>query len=111
MMALSHEFAIIIGDKILKGNLHWHIFLILLKICSIAVAPLCTHDLIAYLRLCVEEYLRMFHELYPTKTIILKQHYMLHYASQMENFGPLIHSWTMRQEAKLRFFKKSITLK
>jgi hypothetical protein len=30
---------------------------------------------------------------------------MIHYASQMEKFGPLFHSWTMRQESKLSFVK------
>lgn len=106
MMALCREFALIIGDKIPENDSHWQLFLILLRICSIAVVPSCTHDLMAYLRICVEEYLRTFRELYPSKTIIPKQHYMLHYASQMEKFGPLIHSWTMRQESKLSFVKR-----
>ena len=34
-------------------------------------------------------------------------HYMLHYVSQIERYGPLIHSWTMRHEAKLSFVKRS----
>ena len=106
MMSLCHHFALLIGDKIPESEPHWHIFLILLRICSIANAPLCTHDLMAYLGILVEEYLRMFRELYPSKTIIPKQHYMLHYSSQMERFGPLIHSWTMRQESKLSFVKR-----
>ena len=106
MMSLCREFALIIGDKIPENEPHWHIFLILLRICSIAIAPSCTHDLVAYLRICVEEYLLMFHQLYPNETVIPKQHYMLHYASQIERFGPLIHSWTMRQESKLSFVKR-----
>ena len=32
---------------------------------------------------------------------------MVHYASQMKKFGPLINSWTMRQESKLSFFKRA----
>ena len=106
MMALCREFALIIGDKIPENEPHWHLFLILLRICSIAVAPSCTPDLMAYLRICVEEYLCTFRELYPSQTLIPKQHYMLHYASQMEKFGPLINSWTMRQESKLSFVRK-----
>ena len=106
MMALCREFALIIGDKVPEGEPHWCIFLTLFRICSIAVAPVCTHDLMAYLRICVEDYLCMFRELYPCETIIPKQHYMIHYATQMEKFGPLIHSWTMRQESKLRFVKR-----
>ena len=32
---------------------------------------------------------------------------MVHYPSQIERFGPLLHSWTMRHEAKLSFIKRS----
>ena len=103
MMSLCRKFGLIIGDKTPENEPHWHIFLILLRICSIACAPSCTHDLVPYLRICVEEYLLMFHQLYP---VIPKQHYMLHYAPQIERFGPLIHSWTMRQESKLSFVKE-----
>ena len=106
MMALTREFVLIIREEIPKSEPCWEIFLILLRICSISVVPSCTHDLMAYLQVCVEEYLRLFHELYSNKTVIPKQHYMLHYASQMEKSGPLIHSWTMWQESKLRFVKR-----
>lgn len=34
-------------------------------------------------------------------------HYMVHYPSQIERFGPLIHSWTMRHEAKPSCVKRS----
>lgn len=34
-------------------------------------------------------------------------HYLVHYPSQIESFGPLIHSWTMRHEAKLSFIKQA----
>lgn len=107
MMTLNREFAILIGDKIPEGEPHWLLFLILIRICSIAVAPHCSPDLIAYLRVIVEEYLRLFCDIYPLRTLLPKQHYMVHYASQIEKFGPLIHSWTMRQEAKLSFIKRA----
>ena len=32
---------------------------------------------------------------------------MLHYPSQMELYGPLVNSWTMRHEAKLSFIKRA----
>ena len=34
-------------------------------------------------------------------------HYLIHLPSQMERYGPLIHSWTMRHEAKLSFIKRA----
>ena len=39
--------------------------------------------------------------------LVYKFHYMIHYTSQIETFGPLIHWWTMRQDAKLSFFKRA----
>lgn len=32
---------------------------------------------------------------------------MIHYASQIHKFGPLIYSWTMRYESKLRVLKRA----
>lgn len=40
-------------------------------------------------------------------TIIPKMHYMLHYPSQIRKYGPLVHSWTMRYESKLRILKRA----
>ena len=45
-------------------------------------------------------------EVYPHAKLIPKHHYMVHYPSQIERLGPLISSWTMRQEAKLSFVKR-----
>ena len=77
-------------------------FLLLLRICSIAVSTTCTcNNTIAYLRLLIEEKLADFKQLYPEFRIIPKFHYMVYYPLQIEMFGPLIHSWTMCQESKL----------
>ena len=107
MMSFVHKFPLIIGDKVPEDDGHWQLFLILIRICSIAIAPSCTFDLAAYLEVLIEEYLSSFRLLYPSVTLIPKQHYMIHYPSQMLKYGPLIHTWTMRQESKLSFFKQA----
>lgn len=107
MLALCFNFPLIIGDKVPEGDKNWLSFLLLLRICSIAVSTTCTYDTIAYLRLLIEEKLTDFKQLYPEFRIIPKFHYMVHYPSQIEMFGPLIHSWTMRQESKLSFVKRA----
>ena len=48
----------------------------------------------------------MFKKLYPDSRPIPKFHYIIHYPSQIECFGPLVQSWTMRQESKLSFVKR-----
>ena len=105
MMTLSQFFPLLIGDKVAESDEHWASFLLLIKICSISLSPLCTPDTIPYLRILIEEKLQLFKQLYPDSRLIPKFHYMLHYPSQIERFGPLVHSWTMRQESKLSFVK------
>ena len=105
MMALSKHFSILIGDKVPEDDQHWYCFLVMLKICSIAFAPLATYDTIAYLGILIQEYLTLFQTLYPATTLKPRHHYMIHYPSQIRMFGPLIYSWTMRQESKLSLLK------
>ena len=106
MMSLSQQLPLIIGDKIPLDDSHWKSFLLLLRICQISNSPVCSKDTIAYLRVLIEEKLRIFKELYPHEKLLPKHHYMIHYPDQMEQLGPLIQCWTMRQEAKLNFVKK-----
>ena len=96
-MSLSCNFPILIGDKVPESDKKWVSFLLLLKICSIALSPVCNYDTVPYLRILIVEKLCTFIQLYPERRLIPKFHYMIHYPSQMENFGPLIYSWTMRQ--------------
>lgn len=85
---------------------YWKAFLYC-SICQIVISPRINSDTIEYLRQLIEEKLILFTELYPNENIIPKQHYMIHYPSQMSRSGPLIHSWTMRHEAKRSFVKRT----
>ena len=106
MLTLSQQFPILIGDKVPFDDPCWNHFLLLLKICKISNSIICTPDTIAYLRILIEEKLEIFQRIYPSAKFLPKHHYMVHYPSQIERLGPLIHSWTMRHEAKLNFVKK-----
>lgn len=97
----------LIGDKIPIDDRHYYCFLLLLKICSIVLLPHVSFDTLPYLSILIEEKIALFRDLYPSSTIIPKMHYMLHYPTQILMFGPLINTWTMRQEAKLCFIKRS----
>ena len=106
MMHLSREFPMLVADLIPEDDENWYSFLVLLKICAIALSPVCTYDTISYLRVLIEEKLLLFKKLYPESNIIPKHHYMVHYPSQISRLGPLIQSWNMRQESKLSFIKR-----
>ena len=65
MIHLSRKFPMLVADLIPDNDEHWYSFLILLKICSIALSPVCTYDTISYLLFLIEEKLELFKKLYP----------------------------------------------
>lgn len=61
-----------------------------------------------YMKVLIEEYVEMRQELFPHVKLRPKHHYLLHYADLSLQFGPLIHTWTMRFESKHSYFKRCI---
>ncbi|XP_076135690.1 uncharacterized protein LOC143118536 [Alosa pseudoharengus] len=61
-----------------------------------------------YLKHLIIEHHQLFKELYPSKNLIPKHHFMVHYPRCIRQIGPLIHIWTMRFEAKHKFFKDCV---
>lgn len=54
------------------------------------------------------EHHKLFKELYPSNNLLPKHHFMVHYPRCIRKVGPLIQIWTMRFEAKHKFFKYSV---
>ncbi len=104
MWILATFLPLLIGDLIPDDCEHYALFHLLLKICTVAMAWETSPGAVSYLRVLIEEHLKT---LYPNNTIIPKMHYMLHYPSQILKYGPLVHSWTMRHEAKLHTIKRA----
>ena len=107
MITLVKNLSLLIGDKIPENDKNWYSVLLLIKICQIALSPVHSNDTIPYLNILVEEKLELLQTLYPDSTMKPKMRYMVHYPSQIQRHGPLVHSWTMRHEAKLSFIKRS----
>lgn len=100
----------LIGDVVLQDDPNWKCFLLLSKIVDIVVCPWATADLCAILQVTIEEHHRRFVALYTDEAVIPKFHFLLHYPRQILCIGPLIHSWNMRNEAKLNIFKQASRL-
>lgn len=107
MISLVRNLPTIVADKIPSDDHNWHSLLLLIKICQIALSPVVTPDTVPYLQVLIEEKLYLLAKLYPESNLKPKMHYLIHLPSQIECYGPLIHSWTMRHEAKLSFMKRS----
>ena len=107
MWLLARIFPLLVGDLISRDDQNWLCYLKLLKICEMCNAPVLSEDSAAFLELLIEEHHQQFINLYPTASIIPKMHFMVHFPQQIINYGPLVHCWTMRHEAKLRVIKRS----
>ncbi|CAB4035128.1 Hypothetical predicted protein, partial [Paramuricea clavata] len=104
MWCLARMFPLLVGDIVPHGDKNWENFLRLLQIEEIVFAPKLSAELASYLGILVQEYLETFADLYD-RTIIPKQHYMVHYPRQILRRGPLVRNWAMRFEAKHSYFK------
>ena len=107
MWLLASLLPLLIGDLVPKECEYWKCFITLLRICSIAAAWSVSSSTIDYLTVIIEEHHQLFKKLYPDVNIIPKMHYMVHYPSQIRKFGPLIYSWIIRYESKLRVLKRA----
>ena len=107
MISIVRNLPLLIADKIPESDDRWYSILLLIKICQVALSPVVTPDTVPYLKVLIEEKLYLLHNLYPESTLKPKMHYLIHLPSQIERHGPLIHSWTMRHEAKLSFIKRA----
>lgn len=80
---LAIHLPLIIGDKIPENDLEWECFLVLLDILQICLTRILSVDLISYLQVLIELYLNSFCHCYPHASIIPKQHYMVHFPTQI----------------------------
>ena len=82
MWNLSIYFPLLVGDKVPYDDEEWDCFLTLLDILQICISRILSVDLIQYLEVLIQIYLRSFRNCYPSVNITPKQHYMVHLPSQ-----------------------------
>ncbi|KAL7297096.1 hypothetical protein TKK_0009519 [Trichogramma kaykai] len=103
MLYLTRYFGIIIGDKVPIVNDHWKMYIYLREIVDILMSPRITDQFISVLKEKINSlnssYVLHFQNLKP------KFHFLTHYPSIIEEFGPCIHYWTMRHESRHRDIK------
>ncbi|XP_043473418.1 uncharacterized protein LOC122505700 [Leptopilina heterotoma] len=82
------------------------------------IAIVCSHTIsletLSYLESLIPLYLETYAQVYENpesaegRKFIPKQHFLIHYPRLIKIFGPLVHFWTLRFEAKHQFFKKIV---
>ena len=110
MLLLTYLLPFIIGEKIPTGDHYWNCFLCLRKILDLVLSPVVSENYCSSLKLNIVEHHTKFVDLYGKEFYTPKMHFILHYPEQMQQLGPMIRTWNMRNEAKLHFFKKAAHL-
>ena len=97
---------LIIGSLVPEDEPTWHVILDLKDILELAVAPVHCDESISYLECKISEHCQRYQDLFPNNRLLPKHHYLEHYPVLIRLFGPLVHKWTLRFEAKHSSFKQ-----
>ncbi|VDI00934.1 Hypothetical predicted protein [Mytilus galloprovincialis] len=79
------------------------------EIVKLLMASVISVETVAMLKIMIESHLKKFKDLFPEKTIIPKQHYLVHLLNAIIRYGPLTQVWSMRYEGKHQFIKQRMS--
>jgi len=83
MWLLGRILPLLVGDYIHEDDKHWDLFLKLMDIVDILFSPRVSDDYGAYVAVLIHDHHQEFRRLYPTHSILPKQHFMVHMARLM----------------------------
>ena len=89
-----------------EGHEYFELLLLLLECVDFIFCPEITPEETLFLKHLIKDHHEYYLEVYPNRNLKPKHHFMTHYPEQIRLLGPLQHFWTMRFEAKHRFFKR-----
>ncbi|RXN13097.1 cadherin-related tumor suppressor-like protein [Labeo rohita] len=99
---------LMIGDKVPEDEPAWEVLMTLKDVVELVMAPLHTDETIGYMQSKISEHRYRYFEVFPEEKVRPKLHFLEHYPWLTTVYGPLVHFWTMRFEAKHRFFKRIV---
>ncbi|XP_022164877.1 uncharacterized protein LOC111029935, partial [Myzus persicae] len=106
MMTLVRYFGLLIGDFIPRNDPVWYLYILLRQILDLITSSSLQKGSCELLQTLIAEH----HDLYLKYSNLYlkpKYHFMLHYHTLLNKFGPLVSLWSMRFEAKHRISKIS----
>ena len=104
MWCLVRLFPLIIGELVPRDDPKWNVYLTLLSANEMICAPSFRRGHVSALDDILQEFFLAFAREFPDKT------WKSHYPSMILKYGPLIHTWTLRFEAKHSYFKSLFSL-
>lgn len=97
-----------IGDIVPEDEPAWEVLMTLKDIVELVMAPVYTDETLGYMERKISEHRNRYSEVFPEEKLKPKNHFLQHYPWLTTAFGPLVNFWTMRFEAKHRFFKRIV---
>lgn len=104
MSCLMRVSLYILGEVIPERDKYWQLLLYLAEVCDLVFAPLHNNQSVSYLHGLVKDFVELYLELFDGG-LTPKMHYLIHYAQQISNFGPLTTCSSIRFESKHSYFK------
>lgn len=102
---LFRNLTLFVGDSVPSDNAVWQLYLLLREIVDIVISHKIPVAYVAYLQRKIHFFSLDFKALFPSAKIPCKMHYLIHYPSHIQKFGPLSLLWAMRFESKHQYFK------
>lgn len=69
---------------------------------DIVLCPVASESLCSSLKLLINKPHTKFVQLYGESSYIPKMHFLLHYPDQIQATAPMVRTWTIQHEAKLK---------
>nr|XP_018905486.1 PREDICTED: uncharacterized protein LOC109036035 [Bemisia tabaci] len=101
IIVFTTHLGLIIGDKVPEGDPFWELYSFMRQIMDIVFSPSISLESVKKISSLVEGHNSLYLML-SGQSLKPKFHNLLHYQTHFEKFGPLIHLWAMRFEAKHR---------
>lgn len=106
MLCFLRLLPLMVGGYVPVTNTKWDLFLLMVDVLEAICAPSFSASDIQYINGLVESFNILRCELYPNENTKPKHHYIIHYGSQIQKYGPLKYCWTIRFEGKHEQFKQ-----
>ncbi|XP_052468758.1 uncharacterized protein LOC128026067 [Carassius gibelio] len=99
---------LLVGSVVPEGDGAWTVLMELKEVVQLALCPSFTDETLDYFQSKISDHKQVLLQTFPEFNLRPKHHYVEHYPTMIKCFGPLVHVWTMRFEAKHRFFKRVV---
>ena len=106
MKCLACYIPLIVGDLIDDLSDVWELFLLLLDIYKIVMAPCISRAGTYVLKALIRDHHRLFLSLFQDRHLTPKHHFLVHYPRLIQLLGPLVQYSSMRKEGKHKPFKR-----